>query len=285
MNGTTHHLEVLYFANMWLDTRLEEEETGWTSWIGLHFLTTAIVLGWHLVNERNNIAQELHQAAHAIVAGGTNAEHWENRTGNHTLADAFAHLVLGEFLGLEELLHQGIIVLGSSLDEGLVHLGSLVNLAGWDILNDGSRIIVLVGKLLHQDHVDDLMEILTGLYRILYGDALVAVCQLEILYKSLEVTLSVIKTIYEEDHRLVHLLGVTEVVLGTYLQAVATVDQKNGGIGNCHGGDGLTYEVVHTWAVDHVQLLAIPLYMEYGAEYRITIIFFNWEVVAHCTLL
>ena len=168
---------------------------------------------------------------------------------------------------------------------GLVHLGGLVNLAGWDILNDGSRIVVLVGELLHQDHVDDLMEILAGLYRILHGDALVAVCQLEILNKRLKVTLGVIKTVYEEDHRLMHLLGMTEVVLGAYLKAVAAVDQKNGGVGYRHGSDGLTYEVVHTWAVDHVQLLAIPLYMEYGAEYRITIILFYWEVVAHCALL
>ena len=169
MNGTAHHLEVLYFANMWLNTRLEEEEAGWTSWIGLHFLTTAVVLGWHLVYERNNIAKELHQAAHAIVAGGANAEHWEDRAGNHTLADAFAHLVLGELLGLEELLHQGLVVLSGGFDESLVHLGGLVELVGGDVLDGGSAALGLPRVLLHQQHVDDSVEVGAGLDGVLHG--------------------------------------------------------------------------------------------------------------------
>ena len=93
VNLTAHHLEVLNATDVWLVGCLEEIKGSWTVGVWLHLFTIAGDGGWHLVNEWNHIAQELHQTVHAHVLGGADAEHREHAAGCQTLADAFTHLV------------------------------------------------------------------------------------------------------------------------------------------------------------------------------------------------
>ena len=123
---------------MWLNTCLEEIEGCRTVSNNRNLLATCIVNLRHLIDERNDIAKELHQAAHTHVFSCTDTEHREDGACDEALAYTLAHLVLCELLCLEEFLHQCIVVLSGSLYESLVHLCCLFHLLSRDILNDRS---------------------------------------------------------------------------------------------------------------------------------------------------
>ena len=78
LDASAHNLEVLYLTNMWLYACLEEINRLWSIYIDRHFLTTCIVNLRHLVNERNNVAKELHQTTDTHTLNCTNAEYWED---------------------------------------------------------------------------------------------------------------------------------------------------------------------------------------------------------------
>ena len=65
LDRTAHHLEVAHLADVWLQTSLEEVNTLRTVGIRSNLFTTGIVQLRHLANERNHIAQELHEAVNA----------------------------------------------------------------------------------------------------------------------------------------------------------------------------------------------------------------------------
>ena len=175
LDRTAHHLEVLNLTDMWLDTCLEEIYRSRTSWIWNHLLTACVAHGWHLVNERNDIAKELHQSAYTHVLICADTEYRENAASSHTLADTFAHLVLCELFCLEELLHESLVVLGSSLDKVALHFLCLDYLAFRNILDSRLAAVRTIGQLLHEDDVDQLMEVVACLNRILHRDDLVAI--------------------------------------------------------------------------------------------------------------
>ena len=175
LNRTTHNLEVRHFTDMGFHTSLEEIQTLWSSGVGLDLFTTGIVHLRHLAYEGNYIAQEFHQSANAHVLACAYAEYREDRAGYQTLADTFTQLVLGEGFLFEELLHQRLVVLGSSLDQSLVQLQSLVHLLGRNVLDDGRATLGLPAVLLHQEHGDKRIETRTGRQGVLYLYALAAI--------------------------------------------------------------------------------------------------------------
>ena len=96
-----------------------------------------------------------------------------------------------------------------------------------------------------------------------------------------EVTFVGIQLVDQEDDRLAQLLGVTEVVLCTYLRTILSVDEDDSLIGHVHRRDGTTHEVITTWTIDDIKLLVVPLYMKNSREYRVAVFQLNREVVAH----
>ena len=120
---------------MWLDSSLEEEEACGTSCVEGNLLTLAVGNLRHFVDERNDVAEELHETANAHILYCVNAEDGEHATAGETFANAFAHLVFGEVFAFEELLHEGFVVFGSSFDECLVHFHCLVHLVGRNVFN------------------------------------------------------------------------------------------------------------------------------------------------------
>ena len=113
---------------MWLNACLEEINRLRSVSINRHFLTTCVVNLRHLVNERNDVAKELHQTADTHTLHRTYAEYREDRTGNKSLTYTLTHLVLCQSLCLEELIHKSLVILSSSLHESLVHLHRLIHL-------------------------------------------------------------------------------------------------------------------------------------------------------------
>ena len=143
LNATTHHLKVRNLTDMWLHTSLEEIQRLRTVRIRSNLFATSVVQLRHLANERNYITQEFHQAAYTHILACANAEYWEYRACNQTLADTLAKFIFGKSFLFEEFLHQSLIVLGSSLNESLVELHGFVHFFCRDILNGRSATLRL----------------------------------------------------------------------------------------------------------------------------------------------
>ena len=140
---------------MRLYASLEEINRLRTVGIDSNLLTTSVVYLWHLVNVRNHVAQELHQATYTHILACTNAEYREDATSNQTLADTLTQLVLCKSLCLKELLHQALVILGSGLYESLVKFHRLVHLLCWDFLDGRSTTVRSPRVFLHEEHVDE----------------------------------------------------------------------------------------------------------------------------------
>ena len=99
---------------------LEEIQRSRRVGIGRNFLSSRIMHLRHVTNERHYVTKEFHQATNAHTLACTNAEHWEYRACDESLADTLTHLILCKCLFFKEFLHQSLVVLCSSLNELLM---------------------------------------------------------------------------------------------------------------------------------------------------------------------
>ncbi len=140
---------------MWLHTCLEEVNALRTIAVGGNLLAIRILYLWHVVYERNHVAKELHETTHAHVLACANAEYREDAPGNQSLANTLTHLVFRKMFLLEELLHQGFIILSCRLDKCLVQFFRLIHFLGGNILDNGSTSLRFPTIFLHQQYVDE----------------------------------------------------------------------------------------------------------------------------------
>ena len=157
---------------MWFHTRLEEVERLWTITVWRNLLTTSIMNLRHLVNERNNITQELHQTTNTHALTCTYAENREDRTGNKTLTNTCTQLIFCQCFLFKELLHQALIILGSSLNECFMKFHSLIHLVSRNVLNNRFATFWLPTVFLHQQNINQTVETRTCFDRILYRNTL-----------------------------------------------------------------------------------------------------------------
>ena len=259
---TTHHLEILDFADVRFDARLEEVDAGGRFLVGADFLTASVVHLRHFVDEGNDVAQEFHEASHAHVLACADAEDGEDAAGDQSLADALAHFVFRELFGLKELLHESFVVFCCRFHEGFVHGLRLFELVGGDFLHDGFATFFLPREFFHENHVDEAVESRTGGEGILNGHHFGAVDVLQVVENQLIIAVFMVELIDEEDDRLAEFLGVAEVVLCSHLDTESTVEQKQRSVGNIEGRERSTDEIIGTRAVNQVEFLAFPLHME-----------------------
>ncbi|OPZ97494.1 MAG: hypothetical protein BWY72_01193 [Bacteroidetes bacterium ADurb.Bin416] len=73
-------------------------------------------------------------------------------------------------------------------------------------------------------------------------------------------------------------------MVGTNFNPILTIDEDDGRIGHVQGGYCATHEVVSPWAVDEIQLLAVPLHVKNRGENRIAILVFYREIVTYGVL-
>ena len=281
---TAHHLEVLHFADVGLDAGLEEINAGGCVLNGSHLHATGVVNLGHFVDEGHHVAEELHQTAYAHVLAGADAEYGEDAAGDHTLADAFAHLVFSEVLGFEELLHEVLVVFSGSLHECLVHLFGLVVLIGRDFLHGVVTSVGAPCEFLHEDDVDDAVEVGTCGYGILYGYHLRTVDGLEVVEHLVVVAVLGVELVDEEDDGLAELFGIAEMVLRADFRTEVAVEQQYGGVGDIEGSDGGADKVVGTRTVDDIEFLALPFHVECGGEDAVAIFLLYGEVVGYRVL-
>ena len=116
LHATTHYLKVTYFTDMRFHARLEEINTFRTIRVRNNLLTASVMQFRHIINKRNNITQEFHQAVNAHRLTCTNTENREDATSNQTLADTFTHLIFSQALAFKEFLHQALVIFCSSFN-------------------------------------------------------------------------------------------------------------------------------------------------------------------------
>ena len=199
-----HYLEVADFADVGLDGGLEHIDAQRAVGVGLDLVAGSVDRSGHIVDERNDVAQEFHHAAHAHVLGGAHAEYRVDRAVDQALADAEAQLVLRQLLGLEEFLHQRLVIFGGSLDQGVVQLLGAVVLLGGDFLNLGSAAVGTPGEFLHDQYVDDRVEACAAGQRILDRGDLRAEDLAHLLDNVLVVGFFAVELVEREDYRFVY---------------------------------------------------------------------------------
>ena len=284
MHCTAHHLEILHFTNMRLNTCLEEEEGSWGLRICLHFYTLRILHSWHFIYSRNHVAQELHQAMHTHILACTNAANREHATSSQTLANTQNGLFLAQFHSVEELLHQSIVVLSSSLYQCIVQVFCLAHLTGRNVLYRRSATLVCPRVFLHLYQVDHRIVASTCIQRILHRHYLRAIDCAELLQHLVEIAVITVELVQHEYHWLLQALSEAELVLRANFRPLRSVDQQDSSICHVHSRHSCTYEVITTRAVDDVQFLTIVFYMEHCREYGVAIFLLYREIIADCVL-
>ena len=103
-------------------------------------------------------------------------------------------------------------------------------------------------------------------------------------HDGIEVALVAVELVNEKDYRLLQFLRISEVVLCPYLGPVLPVDEYHGLVGHIECRYRAAHEVVGTGAVDDIQLLVVPFYVEHRRENRVAILLFHGEIVAYGVL-
>ena len=166
-----------------------------------------------------------------------------------------------------------------------MHFHCFVHLLCWNFLDDGGAAFRLPRVLLHQQDVDERVEIRTFVEGVLDWDHLRTIDANQAVEHLVVVALLRVQLVHEEDDGLAQLLRVAEVVLSADLWPILTIDEQQGCVSHMQGCHRCTYEVISSRTVDDVQLLVVPLHMENGGENTIAVFLFHWEVVTHGILL
>ena len=153
----------------------------------------------------------------ALVLEGGTAEHRRDVHGDGRLADGLHHLGFGDAVGiLEELLHEGIVLLGNSLDELLAVLGNGVHqVIGNRNLGEGHALVLLVPDHgLARQQVDHTLEVVLGTDGHLQGDGVGAEHLADLLEHVEEVGTGAVHLVDETDAGHLVLVGEAPIRLG-----------------------------------------------------------------------
>ncbi len=181
LDTSTHHLEVRHLADMRLYAALEEVEALRAIAVGRHLFAARVAHLRHLADKRHNITQELHQSLYAHILMCIDTEHGEDAARDKSLTNTLTHLVLGKRLRIEKLLHELVVVLGRGLDESFVQFHGLIHFLSRNLLTLGLTAIGSPREFLHDEYIDQAVEVWTRLQWILDLHALAAVDVLHLL--------------------------------------------------------------------------------------------------------
>ena len=202
----------------------------------------------------NHVLGELEEPLDTDVLLCADAEHGISLAGHNSEIESLADFILGKHSGIEELLHQGVIVLSGLLDELLAHHLGLVLQLGRDIeVFAGAvgilEVIVLVGQDIHEA-----VEAGTYVDRELDINQLVAHSLLEGSLHSVPVCLVGIELIDSHHKRELLLGSEADDVLSADLDSLLGIHHKNTGLAHLEGGVSTSDEVIGTGSVDDIYL-------------------------------
>ena len=168
LDTSTHHLEVRHLADMRFHAALEEVEALGTIAVGCHLFATCVAHLRHLADKRHHIAKEFHQSLYTHILMSVDAEHGEDAACDESLTDPLSHLVLGQRLSVEEL-------------QSFVQFHGLIHFLSRNLLTLGLTAIGSPREFLHDEYIDQAVEVWTRLQWILDLHALAAVDVLHLL--------------------------------------------------------------------------------------------------------
>ena len=94
-----------------------------------------------------------------------------------------------------------------------------------------------------------------------------------------------VQLVDNEDDRLVEFFCITELVQRAHFHSVLGIEHHQSGVGHVHGRNAGADKIVRTGAVYEIELAILPWHAENRRENRITVFFFNREIVAYRILV
>ena len=151
---------------------------------------------------------------------------------------------------------------GGHLDQLLVQLLGLFKLFGRNFQLLAVAVVVLEAVHLHQQYVDEGVELRTLVDGILHDDGFHARRSPDRLDRGLEAGLLGVQLVHHADHGFLQQPGVAGLNLAAHLPAVLGVEQEDAHVSDLEGREEASAEVVRAGAVDDVQLAV----HEFGEE-------------------
>ena len=250
---SAHHLEVGHLTEVLLDGRLINKEGGLAGSIASDFVTFDS-LGFALGGSGSHIDSEFHQAFHTDVLLAAEAENRQDFTAADTDAQTLADFILAQFTGLEEFLHQSLVVLGGTLDQFVAEVFGLRSKFGGNVFVFPLAHIVEKMIVAHFQHIDEAVKAHTGIHGELNDDGLLAERLFHSIQRTLPVGFLTIELVDGAQKRNVVGLGIALINLGTHLDTLLGVDHQDTGLANLERGDGTSDEIVGTRRVDDIEL-------------------------------
>ena len=152
------------------------------------------------------------------------------------LSEGSLDLLLSELLAAEELLHEGVIALCSSLNELAAPLLSLLLQVCRDIivLEGNALILVAPDNGLHLDEVYDALEGILSSYRDLQRYGMSVEAGLDLLNDAEEVCSGTVHLVDERDARNIVLIGLAPYSLGLRLNSADRAVNHYGAVEHTH---------------------------------------------------
>ena len=169
-------------------------------------------------------------------------------------------LVVAEGAGLEELLHQLLVVLGDHLDQrfaGGVDGGG--HLAGNRAFGELAALVGLEEKGLPRNEVDDAAEVLLFADRQLNGNDGAIARFVQRRQRSLQAGAFAVQAVDDDEAWQGELLGRGPDFFGLHHHAADRIDDDQRGVRDVKRGGGVGEEIPHPGRVDQVDLVFVPL--------------------------
>ena len=248
---------------MRFNSSLEYEQADRCVRIWLNFFEVGVHYRRHIVNERNNVAEEFHHAANAHILQCAYAEYWIDAAVNEALADTFAHFVFGESTLFEELIHKAFVVFCSCLYELLVEFLSTVELFGRDFADGRHATFRSPFVLLHEKYIDKCIEASAGVDRVLNWSNSWTKSFYQLVECIFVISLFAVELVDGKHNWLVNISNSAEDVLSTYFNTILGINKNYTSVGYIKCSHCVTHEVIATWTVDYIELFVKELSINY----------------------
>ena len=264
---------------MLLDLALEDEGHGGLRLVGVELLALGREELGGLERAGGHVDDELHQTLGADVVAARCAEDGHHLAARNADFQTRADVVLRERALVEVELHERLVVLGGHFDELLVEQLCLFELLGRDFELLAVSVVVLEAVHLHQQHVDEGVELGTLVHGILYDDGFHARGGLDGFVGGFEVGLVGIELVDDADDGLVEDAGVAGLDFAAYLPPVLGVEEEYADVAHLEGREEAAAEVVRTRAVDDVELALHEFRKEDGGVNRALVFVLDVRIV------
>ena len=271
--------EVADFTDVLLNLALEDEGHGGLRLVGGELLALGREELGGLERAGGHVDDELHQTLRADVVAARGAEDGHHLAAGQTNLQTRADVVLRERTLVEVELHERLVVLGGHLDELLVEHLSLFELLGRDFELLAVSVVVLEAVHLHQQHVDEGVELGTLVHGILYDDGFHARGSLDGFVGGFEVGLVGIELVDDADDGLLEDAGVAGLDFAADLPAVLGIEEEYADVAHLEGREEAAAEVVRPGAVDDVELALHEFRKEDGGVNRAFVFVLDVRIV------